>query len=301
MRRSPLARGGRGGDAVPARNLGNTYSVGDELSGRGGAVGEGDCAKCGKVVKESQTGIECDVCGAWSHSGCVGLGKKDYEYFKQAGNVALWVCDACKLVVKGAGEKIRNLELENEKLKDENKKLYDKMDEILTRMRTLKEDIKREVKEEIMEEIRGEVKEEEERKKRECNVIIHGLMETQEEDRIVCEKIIKDELGLRNIEMGEVMRLNRGRSGEEEGIRRPPVPVLVKFRTPGQKWAVIGKAKNLRNARDERYRRTMIVPDMTVKEREKDKRLREELRRRREEGERGIYINRGEIKRRDAE
>ena len=58
--------------------------------------------------------------------------------------------------------------------------------------------------------------------------------------------------------------------------------------------AVVGDAKSLRNAGEE-YRRIMIVPDLTIKEREENRKLREELRRRREDGERGLIIRKGRI------
>jgi len=46
-------------------------------------------------------------------------------------------------------------------------------------------------------------------------------------------------------------------------------------------------------------RRVMIVPDMSLDERMEDKRLRDELRRRRDGGERNLYISRGQIRRRE--
>ena len=52
-----------------------------------------------------------------------------------------------------------------------------------------------------------------------------------------------------------------------------PVSLLVKFADPGEKWTVVGNAKSLRNAGEE-YRRIMIVPDLTIKEREEDRELR---------------------------
>ena len=66
------------------------------------------------------------------------------------------------------------------------------------------------------------------------------------------------------------------------------------MKTSGQKWAVIGRAKRLRNAGEE-FRRVLIVPDLTVREREEDKKLRDELRRRRDNGERRLFISKGEI------
>jgi len=44
------------------------------------------------------------------------------------------------------------------------------------------------------------------------------------------------------------------------------------------------------------FKRVMIMPDLTLREREKDKRLRDELRHRRDEGEVGLFISRGQIK-----
>lgn len=143
-------------------------------------------------------------------------------------------------------------------------------------------------------------KDEEDKRKRECNLLVHG-MSVGEDDKGRCEEIFRRELELGNIKIESVMRL-RGRRGEAEegeaGRRRGAIPLLVKMEGTGQKWAVVGRAKRLKDAREAENRKIMIVPDLSVKEREADRILRGELRRRRDEGERNIYISRGQIKRR---
>ena len=58
------------------------------------------------------------------------------------------------------------------------------------------------------------------------------------------------------------------------------------------------KAKNLKNTGNEAMKQAIIVPDLTKKEREKDKELRQELKEKREAGEEGWYIRKGQLCRR---
>ena len=61
------------------------------------------------------------------------------------------------------------------------------------------------------------------------------------------------------------------------------------------KWKVIKAAKRLKETRREEYQRVIIVPDLTVKERIKEKALRNQLKEKREKGERGWYISHGKL------
>ena len=301
------------------KDLGGTYSVSVALGG--GGDGADECGVCKGVVKEGQNGIECDVCEVWLHADCEGMKKRDYDYFAGKSS-ALYVCKRCKGEVKGAKGKIEKLTNENDELRRENEKIMKMMGDIVEEMREMKGVIKRELKEELMvemEKIRGNVvavagmqegniqqqvsmvtdlkkevlntvKEEDEKRKRECNVVVHGLRKTESSDRNKFETIMREVLELEDVRVEEINRLGKG----EKERNSKPVSVLVKFETPGQKWAVVSRAKKLRYAGEE-YRRVMIVPDLTVRERMEDKKLREELRRRRDAGENDIYISRGKI------
>ena len=264
------------------------------------------------------------MCEVWLHAECEGLRKKDYDYFVGKGS-AMYVCGKCKKEVRGAKIKMDKLMYENEGLRKENEKIMKMMNDIVEEMREMKGVIKRELKDELLDEIEEKmrvkvgvgagveaehlqqekqismvsnlkrevldtVKEEDEKRKRDCNVVVHGMTRTEICDRDRLEAMMRDVMELEDVRMEEVNRLGKG---EVQGNGKPK-SILVRFETPGQKWAVVGRAKRLRNA-GEGYRRIMIVPDLTVKERFEDKKLREELRRRRDDGENDIFISKGKI------
>ena len=67
----------------------------------------------------------------------------------------------------------------------------------------------------------------------------------------------------------------------QEGKKRA---IIVKFRNEKTKWEVVKKGGELRQARNQNYRDIRIGVDMTRKEREENEKLKEELRRCREQG-----------------
>lgn len=323
---------------MPSGAFGKTYSLKDNLK-----EGEGVCGGfgCGKKVGERQSGVQCDACLRWFHSGCGGLSKKDYENIKSMTDSTLWVCGNCEEFVRGARDRWNKLEEENRYLRKLNEELKAEMGKFFKEeIRKVKMEIKDEVKSEVLAEIKGEfgekceggegtsfadkvrmstgegkkeeimkeiknevlseVKEDEERKKRECNFVVYGLVEGGDgDDRGKLKEIIEGKLGIKDAHIAEVTRLRggKGRLEENNNNNGGVVPTLVKMETVGQKWAVIGKAKNLR-AMGDRFRRVMIMPDLTKNERIRDKKIREEMWRRRGEGEK-VFIRRGKIVKRE--
>ena len=102
----------------------------------------------------------------------------------------VWICGGCAAKIKGNGDK---LEEENRELRLENVALHGKLEEILKEVKNLKRDLKREIKEELQVEIGkeigkmkremfGNMKGDEEKKKREANLIVHSLAEAGEGD-----------------------------------------------------------------------------------------------------------------------
>ena len=73
--------------------------------------------------------------------------------------------------------------------------------------------------------------------------------------------------------------------------------MLVKMSNVGIKCDVIKRTKKLKDSTAEVLKNIFIVPDLTRREREKDKELRIELERRRNLGEQGWYIKRGNLMR----
>ena len=160
--------------------------------------------------------------------------------------------------------------------------------------------------EEVRNEVREEIKEQNEREKKKNNIVMYNMEESTKaerderlkEDYEACGEIISGELGMTNVEIVEVSRL--GKVEEASGNTRrsqKPRPVLVKLRNPGEKWGVIAQGKRLKNSENEKVKNVFIAPDLTLKEREHEKKLREELQKKKDNGEMGWYIKKGELRR----
>ncbi|KAK3889837.1 hypothetical protein Pcinc_006163 [Petrolisthes cinctipes] len=101
--------------------------------------------------------------------------------------------------------------------------------------------------------------------------------EKMNHEKATCTDLIANELGLAEVEM-EIERVTRmGKSREENPERANPRPLIVQVRTVRDKWEIVKKAKNLRNTENNRYQQAIIVPDLTKKQREEEKVLREQL------------------------
>ena len=73
-----------------------------------------------------------------------------------------------------------------------------------------------------------------------------------------------------------------------------PRPLLVKLSNPAEKWKIISNARNLKFS-NESIRRIGIVPDLDEDERKKEKLLYEKLKEKRDKGESGWFIKKGQL------
>ena len=161
---------------------------------------------------------------------------------------------------------------------------------------------KEKISDETTKKVLENVKEREDRQKKERNLILFNVPEPKKqlnenqkirEDIKRCDILFKREMRFYNVEIEEITRMGR-ESDERNGIRNKPRPLLVKLREAKNKWRIIANAKWLRESSFEGIRKVSIAPDMTKKEREENKKLREEVSLRRENGE-NIKIHRGKI------
>ena len=54
------------------------------------------CGKCGKgFYSRSCKCIWCDKCNKWYHIACVGVSKREFEYFDQSDSSDTWTCQSC--------------------------------------------------------------------------------------------------------------------------------------------------------------------------------------------------------------
>lgn len=259
-----------------------------------------NCGVCKKLVREEDNGIGCEVCHQWFHAGCTKMAAELYKMLKKYRSQP-WFCKRCTADIK----QIKQLKDRNEELKVKLKDLQERVEE--KKLEIAEEAVERvvnklpferltyEVTEKVMEQL-GEKKEQEKRKN---NIVLYKIpeptsenaVEREQDDQGKCKDLFENSLGLedRSYTIEKVIRLGKKR---EDGTVRP---LLVKLKEENEKWTVLGKAKNLRLERNPQKRMIGISLDLTVKQRDEDKKLREELQRKRQDGETGWYIKNGKL------
>lgn len=304
-----------------ARNQSKREDGASESESEGESMAE-ECGKCDKKV--CSNGIQCDDCDVWFHNGCAKISKEQSKVLNEVSGCK-WFCGRCK-------GRQRNLQNENSKLREKYEEVRNRLENFELIISSLKDEISKLTNkigqgrdetvgitlEEVRNEVREEFKEQHEKEKRKNNIVMYNIKESTKneyneklrDDFETCGEIINKELGMSNIEIVEVTRMGRvgGTQSEadtnteadrdERGSRRiRPRPILVKLRSPGEKWGVISQGKRLRNSEDESMKNVFIAPDLTKKEREHENKLRDELQRKKENGELGWYIKKGELRR----
>ena len=132
-----------------------------------------------------------------------------------------------------------------------------------------------------------------EQEKRKKNLVVHNLEEA-ESDKSLTEKFAHDKLAFQDMckkTMKLSTRVERTYRIGKPRENRPRLLVVV-MEDEATKWEVLGMAKRLRDFDD--YNNIYVTPDLTPEEQAKDKALRAELKKRREDGE-AVEIRRGRI------
>lgn len=193
---------------------------------------------------------------------------------------------------KSSTDKHRELWEELEKIKEKLTKTEKKVDDLTGRWENFRVEFEEKMTEK-MEELFDEWTDKEARKN---NIVIFNMAEgtdgdQQDHDKAACLDVIENELGIERAEIVGTIRLGKP---EDRGSRpRKPRPLPVKLSQADKKWEIVKNGKKLKEARKDEYKKMYIVPDLTLKEREKDKELRTSLKEKRDKGERDWAIRKG--------
>lgn len=261
-----------------------------------------NCGKCRKTVSNTDTALQCEMCEKWFHVSCESIQLELYKMLQKF-NSQMWFCSTCKTEVKRNNEKIRELEKKNElmeskvKILEENWGILRKeiLEEAVAKVKTeVGEDLVKRTAKYVME----QMKEDNERDKKKENIIMYNVEESKmeniderikEDAKRVCD-IYDNSLEVREYTIEKIIRLGK----REDGRNRP---LLIKLRNEREKWNIIKNAKKLKHERAEDKKRVGISLDLTEKERDIDRKLRTELKERRDNGEVGLYIKNGKLAR----
>lgn len=154
------------------------------------------------------------------------------------------------------------------------------------------------VEDAILVKIAEEQEEAEEIRKRKNNVVIFGVPESAESDferrRTDDEDRLQTVLHLIKCDTTTVNKIVRmGRRPEQRDAK--PRPMLVTMASEKQKDQVLAKSKNLKRSGHEEMDKVFIFQDLTLRQRERRKRLVQELKDRRQRGEGDLIIAGGKI------
>ena len=131
--------------------------------------------------------------------------------------------------------------------------------------------------------------------KRRSNIILYGVPECtdREQDERIKSDIQKIENLFRELEVAK-MKINPVRLGRNVNAGKPR-PIKIELENETEKVNILKKAGKIKTINIEELKHIIISSDMTLKQRELDKILREELKDRRLKGERNIKIKNGKI------
>ena len=147
----------------------------------------------------------------------------------------------------------------------------------------------------ILLKVNQEMEERFEKFKRRKNIVVYGMPER--EDRSSNERLETDNSNIRkllgelnvNIKNFEVSRIGK------QALRGIPRPIRIECNKESEKYEILKKAASLRFSKNTDLKKVVINSDMSFRERESQKLLREELKQRRLAGERNIKISKGRI------
>ena len=290
-----------------------------------------DCNVCGKHVTRRDKGISCDICEGWYHSSCTGMSDIQYNFYKEDKDAKVnWACTNC-IKAKKEENSIHTMLKEIKKKNDENnetirqereisrqeretsrqereassqerrqmmdmmKHLADQMKNMENRMENKVTDMLKTSEREMILKVNNEMDERFERFKRKNNLVLYGVPESRkgnDNDRMK-EDIERTNLLLEKLEV-TVEKFKSARLGNKinaDKIR----PIKIELEKEEDKYKILKGAGKIKNIEDEDLKKIIISPDMTIKQRELDRILREELKNRRQAGETNIKIKNGRI------
>ena len=280
------ARRSLGGSSVNDNQSRNPFEVLDDQASDDSSTSTSDrpCEKCGGTINEDVKALQCEFCAKWVCLVCSEVPEKMYDIFIDDDIPSfLWSCASCIHAIptiKNLGKALQGVRDDQSETKAESGKLNAKVDKLESSI-----DVK----------VQEAIEEYRERENRKCNLILHNIPESKEidagvrrdDDIQVITDVFKEGLGVDQFEIQSSVRLGRK---SDEGKNRLMKVTVDSVKT---KREILSNAKKLKNY--EKWSRVFITPDLSPKQRERSRALREELKRRQGEGEEGLMIRKGEI------
>ena len=74
-----------------------------------------NCSRCSKPVKDSDAGLQCEICELWFHNACENITDEEFKFLEAHSSVH-WYCEACNKSVANVIKLVTSLKTKHEKL-----------------------------------------------------------------------------------------------------------------------------------------------------------------------------------------
>ena len=179
-------------------------------------------------------------------------------------------------------------------LRDQNKNMISRMTKMENYLIAKIEEENDKNKREIEDKINKELEEKFERHGKKQNLVLYGVEENEKQDEKESSKIDEFQVATIFQEMDiseeplEIIRMGKTKNKEKER------PILIKMKTERACYEILRKNNILRNSTDKALNQVTFKKDLTVRQREMNRKLTEELKTRRNKGE-NVKIKNGRI------
>lgn len=270
------------------------------------------CGECKKVVGKNERGVMCEQCELWFHCKCEKLMEDTYLLLNQ--DKIHFYCSRCDKAVGKLLKAVTTLQMRQDRMEEDMRCVMSELEEVKTEMAKVTSNT--EAKQVIIEEdsfrqkwqtemgkmksdlesqvtssvrhVKEDVEESLEIERRKCNLIIHGVPEADAEQDV--EAVIEV--------FGQGLKLDFGRHVDKmlrigRLVEAKSRPIRLMIKTLDGKKEILARAKQLKE--NDKFKRMFISPDLTRKQQEMDKELRNQLKKFREEGETEAKIRFGKV------
>jgi PHD-finger len=299
-------------------------SKGRDDKGGDGKDKEDRCSDCSKVVLDKEHGLQCEVCDFWYHSKCQKIDDDTYKLLSSGANNAIhWYCTSCNKGVAKLLQAMSKMQARQDRMDDDLKQvkdnvalIKDELDRVGDLARTTDTKLETLIEAKLVEGfdkkfgtsvdskvkiMKEDVAESLEIEKRKNNIVFHGVKEAdvvsleslelndfgKTADQEMIEEVLKTGLRLdasRHIE--EVYRIGKYVAGKTR-------PLRVRIRTFEARNEILKRARDLKDCTE--FKRIYIAPDLTRKQQEFDKDLRDHVKKFRDEGHQNVKIKSGKV------
>ena len=239
------------------------------MTGRGKAGKNNKCNSCKKNVTKDDKGVACEYCNQWYHSRCAEVSDALYELMSAQGEQIHWFCNACNGKAVDVIKLVQGMKERQDQIEERLDTLDEKVDTVL--------EIKEPYDKKLRSIIREEFHEEKDKIARKPFLVIKGLQEaeneegSQEVDKQKVEEMMGKILEEEEEQIAKVDRMGKRQNGRNR-------PLRVQLKDPGKRGKILSATKKLRES--EKWKEVFISPDLTRKEREQGKLLRDKLKER---------------------